>query len=64
MPIMNDPKRPLQTSAGSPYLRRSDDFVNAVTGLFLPPKPRAHKANEHNYEFPGDLSYLRYQGRQ
>lgn len=58
-----DVKRPLSRMSGNYYQRRSAAYVEAVSGLLLPPRAIfPSPMNDYNYEFPGDYSYLRYRG--
>lgn len=56
-------KRPLASSGSMPYRKKNTAIVDAITGLLLPSVPYRPKKNSYNYEFPGDLAYIRYQGK-
>lgn len=60
--FIENSKRPLASSGGMPYRKKSSAIVDALTGLLLPRLPYKPRRNSYNYEFPGDLAYIRYQG--
>lgn len=61
MPVSLSTKRPLSPLSGPGYQKRSSEATNASIGIDAY-RRRASVSDEYNYEFPGDLSYLRYRG--